>query len=388
MRANPGGVLTPDEVIGRDELIGQYWDTLRVQSLVLGSVRRLGKTSITKKMAAEPPAGFVTCFRDLEKIHSTLEFAKQVVQDVFAHLGRKKRATRRLKALWESLQGTEVGGVLKLPKGAAEHWKQLLTVAFDDLSAAVDGVFVFFWDEVPMMLDNIRKAEGDRHAEEVLNTLRAVRQTYANIRMVYTGSFGLHCVLSSLKRGGYASSPINDMDRQEVPPLEPADARDLVHQLLEGEQVHATEAETVIDVLIREVDRAPYYIHLVVKDLARSRIDASADRVRRVVHDAITDPLDRWDMKHYRDRLTTYYDESERAIALAMLDALAAPAALLRFDELFDRVKAQVATSDRDLALEVATLLQRDHYILLDGDGTYSFRFPLVARWWRLHRGL
>ena len=33
-------------------------------------------------------------------------------------------------------------------------------------------------------------------------------------------------------------------------------------------------------------------------------------------------------------------------------------------------------------------LLQRDHYVIQQPDGTYRFRFPLIQRSWRLQRGL
>jgi len=50
MRANPGGVLAPEDVIGRDKLIEQIWRVLENQSVVLTSERRVGKTSVIRKM--------------------------------------------------------------------------------------------------------------------------------------------------------------------------------------------------------------------------------------------------------------------------------------------------------------------------------------------------
>jgi hypothetical protein len=37
MRANPGGILAPEEVLGRDLLIKLVWQALKVQSVVLTS---------------------------------------------------------------------------------------------------------------------------------------------------------------------------------------------------------------------------------------------------------------------------------------------------------------------------------------------------------------
>ncbi len=63
---NPGGVLHPEQVIGRDTLIGECWYTLQTCSLALLAPRRMGKTSVCRRMARWPAPGFVTRYRDLE----------------------------------------------------------------------------------------------------------------------------------------------------------------------------------------------------------------------------------------------------------------------------------------------------------------------------------
>ena len=128
-------------------------------------------------------------------------------------IGRFKGAYRRLL---ESLGGAEVGGVFKLPDFAQEKpWKEIISSAIQDIIENCEKIEkrpLFLWDEVPFMLDNIKKHEGETVAMEVLDTLRALRQTYASrgLRMVITGSIGLHHVINSLKHQGYANSPLND----------------------------------------------------------------------------------------------------------------------------------------------------------------------------------
>ena len=73
MKANPGGYIPPEDVIGRDELIQRLWRILERQSLVLCSERRMGKTSIIKKMIAEAPKDkFLPIYRDLEGVKTPL----------------------------------------------------------------------------------------------------------------------------------------------------------------------------------------------------------------------------------------------------------------------------------------------------------------------------
>jgi len=77
MKANPGGELALDEVIGRDDLIRRLWDTLAQQSVVLIAERRMGKTSVIKKMAAECPDERVTLYRDVEGLDTPHAFVEE-----------------------------------------------------------------------------------------------------------------------------------------------------------------------------------------------------------------------------------------------------------------------------------------------------------------------
>jgi len=71
-----------------------------------------------------------------------------------------------------------------------------------------------------------------------------------------------------------------------------------------------------------------------------------------------------------------------------MLDGLAAKAEPLSFDKLFNLLQSELPTGDRERARELLVRLQRDHYIRQESDGRYRFTYPMIQRWWRLHRGL
>lgn len=58
--------VSPKGVVGRDRLIQRIWKRLEQESVRFLAERRVGKTSVLKKMAAEPPAGFHPIFLDLE----------------------------------------------------------------------------------------------------------------------------------------------------------------------------------------------------------------------------------------------------------------------------------------------------------------------------------
>ncbi len=92
MKPNPGGQLAADEVLGRDKLIARLWQVLERQSLLLTAERRMGKTSVIKKMTAQPLPQMLVKFRDLEGLRTPLEFVEAVLQDVQQDLSSKEQA--------------------------------------------------------------------------------------------------------------------------------------------------------------------------------------------------------------------------------------------------------------------------------------------------------
>jgi hypothetical protein len=384
MRANPGGEIDPADVLGRDQLIASIWRVLSRQSLELTAERRIGKSSVIKKMTAEPVPGFGAVYQDLEGIRTRLQFVQSVYRQTEALLSRRKKTADRLSRLVRTISGTEIRG-LKLPKVAAPDWKRLLVAICEDLQEHLDVVLVFFWDEMPFMLQNIRASEGSTAAREVLDVLRSIRQSITGIRMVYTGSIGLHHVLAELRGGGEVShAPMNDMDRLDVPPLERADAIDLAQRIIAGESLPADAPVETADALAKEVNGIAYYVHLVLDGLVKEGWDATPDTVRSLVRRKIHDPTDPWNLAHFFSRTSSYYGK-ERGLALALLDALAGTDAMSR-SHLIRVAQAMADVRDPHEVIAMLARLTNDHYVAPDAEGDYRFCYTVVQRWWRHHR--
>jgi uncharacterized protein len=183
----------------------------------------------------EPP---FCIMRDLEGLRTPQEFIDSLYTDIEVRLSTTERAKTRFWALLGKLGGAQIGD-LHVPM-VGQHWKKLLFALLDDLCEQNSDLTVFFWDELPLFIYNVNMTEGEAAAMEVLDVLRAVRQQYSTVRMVFTGSVGLHQVLSSLRKGGYANAPTNDMRTVEVPPLDPTDGATLAGLLLEGEELQCS----------------------------------------------------------------------------------------------------------------------------------------------------
>lgn len=388
MHANPGGQLDPAEVVGRDLLISRLWKVLSRQSVLLTAERRTGKTSVLRKMEAECPEGKRIFYRDLEGVRTPLEFAQKVLEDVDSSLSAGNRARSRAHKLLAAFGGFEIGSVLKLPASEKQDWKELLDATIADLVEFQEKQVLFFWDEIPLMLHTFRERYGEQVAMDTLDSLRALRQHHRSVRMVFTGSIGLHNVLSSLKRGGYANDPVNDMQTVDLPALDDADARLLAARLIDGERLASADRDALAAHVSRAVDRLPYYIHHVVDSLTE-RAEHTPDTVDAIVDERLTDAQDPWHLRHYVERIDTYYEGATVLIAFALLDRLATAEDAISFAELRNAVNAQVPNVQKQEVHDTLDLLKRDHYVVQNPrDAGFAFRVPLIRRWWRLNRGL
>lgn len=390
MKANPGGQIDLKAVIGRDGLIQTLWEAVEQQSLVITAERRIGKTTVIKKMEAEPVAGWLPVYQDLEGCHTATEFAMAVYRQIHQFLGTKGKVTRRAKELFAAIGGIEIGGVFKLPEKNNAPWKDVLTRSIEDLTHEndVNGTkLLFLWDEVPYMPDSIRKREKEETAMEVLDTLRALRQTNRGLRMIITGSIGLHHVLASLKEKNYANSPVNDMAAIDVPPLVKADAMELAQLLVQGEALRSPDFKTAAAAIAHEADGFPYYIHHIVKALKIRGLNATPGDAAAVVASQLVDSNDPWELLYYKTRIPIYYGREQKTVLL-ILDALASGSEKGSVNGLLAMLKNSSTFDDRERLLQLLSLLERDHYLKRDEAGHYHFRFRLIRRWWKINRGL
>lgn len=386
MKANPGGNLDPKHVYGRDQVINHLWDQLEQLSVLINAERRIGKTQVLRKMLAEPRRGWTPIYRDLEGLHTAQEFAETVYNDIQKFLGSKKQASNFLKKFLEENE-TKWGNLKQ------RSWKQLLTSAVEDLmDSSTNDRLVFFWDEMPYMIENIRKAEGERRAAEVLDTLRSLRVEQSKFRVIYTGSIGLHHVIGQLTENGIPTSPVNDMYALTIEPLEEEDAIKLARDLLVGEKIPCDAIDDAASMIATEVDRFPFYIHHVVAGLKVQNRKATSENILAFVADKLVDASDPWQLSHYRVRIPAYYaDDNDRLLVVLILDCLAklSKSRVLALDEVLAHLEASGCNiDDRERVLRLLRLLDKDHYLARNAKGSYSFKFSIIKRWWVLDRGL
>ena len=383
-KANPGGQIAPEEIVGREELIANLWDKLRQQSLIFSGERRIGKSSILKKMTAEPPADLLPIYRDLEGIRTPIEFVEAVWQDTETYL-REMGQARRVREYISELTGSYFDSY-QFPELVEDRWKTLLAKTIEDLITLQDKQIVLIWDEMPHMLGNF----SNEAAMETLDTLRSLRQTYPDVRMVFSGSIGLHHIIKNLQQAGYSNDPTNDMYPIEGEPLSVEAATELTINLLSGESISVVNLPQTAEDIALAANCLPFYIHHLVDRLKdfEGEIDRSA--IADTVNEALRSPLNLWKMDHYRERIDNYYSEIQKPYVLEILDILSINPPT-SFSRLWQYLKTEPETKDKEMARSVLRLLLKDYYLLQEDNlsgSMYTFRYPLVQRYWQISRGL
>ena len=388
MQINPGGRLDTKDVMGRDNEIARYWDVLERQGLVISAERRIGKTHIVLKMRDECPSGYLPFYQDLEAVHSIADLIRSIYSTVQEHCSTSP-SPKAFIAKWSVLIPTKIGSV-DLPT-ADTTWKVLLTDAFDDLiGSAENTVVLMLWDEFPLMLHNLQRREGDDAAMQLLDHLRALRLVRADrLRFLFTGSIGLHLVLRSLRKAGNTNDPVNDMLSLTVPPMAYQHTSDLAAALLAETRADPAHIPSLASQIANQVGGFPYYVHHVVDQLDQLRRPPELQDVSSAVDTLVYDSHDPANLQYYVNRLSSYYAEEERSLALLILDTMARQSSPTTIPALLNLCKHREPSLGDEQLRQVLSVLTEDHYIELRkcAEGAaYEFRWQLVKKWWKERR--
>lgn len=388
MQINPGGRLDIGDVVGRDHEIDRYWHVLERQGLILSAERRIGKTHILLKMCEECQPGYLPFYQDLESVHSLADLIRSIYTAV-DHSLRTVPGLRAHIAKWSGLLPKRIAGV-DLPTAEAT-WPVLLADAFDDLVRIADGERVLMlWDEFPLMLYNLQRAGDHGMAIRLLDHLRALRLAHAGrIQFLFTGSIGLHLVLRSLREAGNANDPVNDMLSLTVPPMADVHTTQLATALLAETRALPPDIPSLAARIVEEVGGFPYYVHHVVDQLDQLRRPPTLDDVSATVDSLVNDPHDPANLRYYVNRMSQYYTDGQRSLALLALDMIALQPAPVSVPTLAKLCRHEEPSLGEDPLRDVLTLLAEDHYIepaRTSGAAAYDFRWQLVKRWWKRTR--
>ena len=374
LHVNLGGVLAPEEVIGRDREVEEIVRAIEGPGALLTGDRRMGKTSVIRAVEARArKEGFAVVRMSAER--TSLEEFVEALAEALVRLGPKvRREVERWRVTAHA--GPITAARIRTPRSLDELIRRTV-------EAAAPHPLVLIVDEVPVLAKTLER-QRPGSGGQFLHLIRRLRQDHDGLRMVLSGSIGFHHVT------GEAPGTVNDVQRVRIGPLAEEDAVYLARCLLLGEHVPTEDELAVARAIASAAENVPYYEHHLVN--AANRAAGAAGEpvdpgdVPGLVDAALVDPDDAWDLRHYRDRLEDYYG-TETRLAAAVLDACAVTKDALSVDDLLARVALvdELPPVTRDELTRLLERLEADHYLVRQGNGDH-FPRNLVRRAWLAFR--
>ena len=337
-------------------------------------------------MREECHSGYVPFYQDLEAVYSIADLIRSIYATVQQSLGAMPRF-KAYTAKWSPLMPNKVAG-MDLPTGDGS-WQALFVEAFDDLIKAADDNtrILMLWDEFPFMLYNLQRRAGNDTAIQLLDHLRGLRLAQTDrLRFLFTGSIGLHLVLRSLREAGNTNDPVNDMMSLTVPPMAHHDTCELAEALLHETCTEAVQIPRLASEIATQVGGFPYYVHHVIDQLDQLKRQVQLEDVSAAVDHLVYNPQDPANLNYYVARLSSYYADDKRVLALLVLDALARQPSRTPVPELLNLCKHRDPSLADEQLRELLTILSEDHYVERTKSATgvaYDFRWPLIKKWWK-----
>ena len=374
------------KLIGRQLEATEMWNLLHQKSVVLSSLRRMGKTSLLKIMVEHPPGEqWRSVFHVVQGNTSVEEFVQQLFQKLVEEklIDGKVNAARKY---YDKFFAGRKLGEYELPD-LKRHWKDVLSTMLKELAERKDQNTVIMLDEFPWMIYNLAtKYQAEKEAMELLDVLRTIRQTTeknSGLRFVFCGSIGFHIALNHLVRQHqYLGNPTNDMYTYLLYEMSAPDAAALCTEL--GHLYGITDQNGLYNHIATQVERLPFFIDLIFTELSRSAIAADISLADKAVKDIVQDLSGNGHFDHFKERIEVYYGQTHQKIAHHLMSHLCSESTPQTRPQLRQAVLLQMEAATDEID-EVMKDLTKDFYLIMDDNGRYHFRYNLLRRWWTLH---
>ena len=348
-------------------------------SLLLSAPRRIGKSSLAKRLIKEKKQqGWKCVYIDLEETTTEEGFLRLVI-DAFKENGIRKQFTEGMSkgvaAVLDRIEKVTIGGVVDFNIGKREEQEDLYK-NLKELIKHDENTFIVV-DELTLFLGILNKSEnGLEKVTFILNWLRSLRQvSKTNVRWLFCGSVGLRNFTSAMNLG----YTINDLTEFGLGELSHEEAKGLLLGLCSSEDMKMSE-ELINYTLDKLHWNIPYFIQIIFSKLAEDYEDEVTIESIDFAYNKLCSEnyLGTWSerLSEYREfevparqilkSLSTQPDGLERK---TMLDILMTGQDISKFEEM------------DYLLSKVLEMLENDGYIL-KRDSIRVFRSPLLRDYW------
>ncbi len=393
-----GGVARNDDYYFHREFIGDIWDSLRKDNVLLLAPRRTGKTSIMYYMLDNPENGHKVIHLNVEDLERPAEFFLSLIDAINEHQPEylKKLSTswslfKKMGSRLEEIDFLEFKIKLRQTTDWEECWKELAQQLFEKITV-IDEPVLFIIDELPDMLSAMAEYSLGE-LKTFLHLFRKMRidsQNKGKIRWLLGGSVNIRGTLDGL---GLLKS-INDLKTESLPIIQEHEVIDFVGMMLTSREVQYDES------LIPKIcsllgDPIPYFLQLFTQELyrywRREKPDLLTARHAEIVfRHALLGEAAHDKLQHYYTRIQIYYPHEEQEAAYSLLDALALSDDGVSEQGLFNQYQRQQSTQSRQQSVRqmqqafkrLLLRLESDFYIREQENGYCDFNSFLLKTWW------
>lgn len=376
-----GKPVLGDDFINRErELVDLRRHAEMGNHVLVTAPRRIGKTSILKRLASE--------VRDREQLSvyvdasglSEMELVTEIATELDAQDSTLlKRASDPIRGFFKRLKSVGLFGLsAELESRSIPTWQEVGDAVFD-AARSKPGVVVV--DEISVFVMALLRSGDRERARDFLLWFK--RQREGTLQWILSGSIGLDTVLSRAK----LSSTVSDLYAYDGVGSFDRDAADHLLEQLGLSDNMLLAAETRARICDRIGWLSPYYIQLLFCTLREGyqpgspepgpeEVDAAYERLlapARAVHFA-----------PWLERLGDQLGHPDDDWAIDLLDAIAAAPDGLDRGTLEQALASEIADAEprQDVLGFLLRILENDGYLAPDGV-RYRFRSPLLRDVWR-----
>ena len=368
-----------NDFYGRERELQYAWDyhILKGVSLLLSAPRRVGKSSFSKRMLKRAEEnGWKTLYLDLQGIGTENAFVKLFKEELKSAKWWNKTGDVILK-IFDSIKESKVAGNNIIID--SDLWRN---DTYGKMMQLIEksGELLIVMDELTIYLYRLLKQEnGKEKVEFFLEWLRKFRQMQGTkVRWIFCSSVGIENFISMHQ----LSKHLNDVHPFTVGAFSEDEGKDFISRLEVDARVQFTE-DHIQYILDRLAWHLPFFIQLLVekinflicvedKQLSKGAIDEAYDRL--LIENK--NQFSTWD-----ERLQ-YYDEFEKDARNVLKLCVFPDGGSKR--HLLASLSAKKDDTEKvasDLA-KLLKMLENDGY-LIENDGKYIFRSPLLRDFWR-----
>lgn len=374
-----GPPVEGDDFFGREKEIQKANKLLdSSHSLLLSAPRRIGKSSLAKRLIEEKKNQEWKCvYIDLEETTTEEGFLNLVIE-AFCKNGIWKQVaegmSKGLASVLESIEKISLGPV-QFDFGKKEEQEDLYK-NLKELIRHDEDTFIVV-DELTLFLTILSKGkDGVEKVAFILNWLRSLRQvSKTKVRWLFCGSVGLRNFTSAMNLG----YTVNDLTEFSLDELSRDEAAGLLLELCKSENIEMSN-ELVEYTLNKLYWNIPYFIQIIFSNLAEDY----ADKITREDIDTAYRKLCSENyLSTWSERLVEYGEYELPARQILKLLAIR-PEGMEREGMLNNLMTGQnsskIEAVDYTLS-KVLAMLENDGYIMKK-DALRMFRSPLLRDYW------